>query len=370
MPNYVINGGGMVGAAAALALANQGHHVTLIDRHEAPANQADWDLRISSVNQHHWAWLAGLGVEQNIARDKVMPYQQLSVTTQAGDRLTFDATDADLNQLGVMVENNALQHALWQCLQRCKKVVFKVPARIERFDTKLQQVQLNTGDVLHYDVLIGADGANSAVARAAGICYRGWDYGQRCLLATVRLKHAIAPATWEVFRPEGPFALLPLTRQQACLIDYRSAAAIRHMSASKDRLNQILRATFADAIGDFEVLRSASFPLQRKHALRYVASNSIVLMGDAAHTIHPLAGQGVNLGFADVRQWLRCGGNVAEYERQRQRDNHRMMRAMDVINWGFRSQQPLVKLALKGLFFGLDRLNLKRQLIATAMQQT
>lgn len=369
MKNYVINGGGMVGAAAALALAEQGEQVTLVDRATAAKRHSDWDLRISSVNQNHWTWLCGLGVSAAIDDDRVMPYQQLSVTTQQGDKLTFKAQEVGVDQLGVMVENNALQRALWQRLQTYSNVVLKAPAGIAEFDLGAKQLRLDSGGRLHYDVLIGADGAHSAVARAAGIRYRGWDYGQRCLLANVRLSQPIAAATWEVFRPEGPFALLPLTNQQACLIDYRRGAEITALSADKEQLSRALHHTFADAIGAFEVIKSASFPLQRKHALSYTKGSSVVLMGDAAHTIHPLAGQGVNLGFADIRSWLQSGGDTATYNQQRQRENQRMMRAMDMINWGFRSQNPLIGVGLKGVFKGLQALGLKQQIIAQAMQQ-
>ena len=368
MKQYVINGGGMVGAAAALALAEQGHQVTLVDLQPPGAARPAWDLRISSVNQHHWLWLNSLGLEQTIDTQKVMPYTDLSVTTQSGDTLCFGAADVNLPQLGVMVENNTLQRALWELLSEHPRVSLKVPERITEFDLAQQRVVLASGEACDYDVLIGADGANSQVAQAINISYRGWDYGQRCLLANVRLSQPQAAATWEVFRPQGPFALLPLTDQQACLIDYRSSAEINCISRDESTLTAALHQTFADRIGAFELLSHASFPLQRKHALNYSDGQSVVLMGDAAHTIHPLAGQGVNLGFADIRSWLNCNSDIAAYEQARKTENQRMMRAMDMINWGFRSQNPLLKLGLRAAFKGFDVLGLKQQVIARAMQ--
>lgn len=368
MKQYVINGGGMVGAAAALALAEQGHAITVVDVQLPESDEASWDLRISSVNQHHWSWLLSLGIGQTINQGKVKPYTQLSVATQWGDSMRFSAADAQLPQLGVMVENNALQQALWDVLSHHPRVTLKVPARITQFELSQRTVTLDSGERCSYDILIGADGANSAVARAMGCSYRGWDYGQRCLLANVGLSQPLAAETWEVFRPEGPFALLPLTDNQACLIDYRSSTEIRQISADDKILTAALQKTFGEYIGDFELLRHASFPLQRKHALRYTDNRGVVLMGDAAHTIHPLAGQGVNLGFADIRSWLDLNGDMTAYEHARKTQNQRMMRAMDVINWGFRSQSQWLKFGLKGVFKGLDRLGLKQQIIARAMQ--
>ena len=369
MKHYVINGGGMVGAAAALALSRAGNRVTVVDAQAQPAPGEHWDLRISSVNQNHWQWLLELGVGDTIDWHKVQPYQQLSVTTQTGDELSFSAADADLEQLGVMVENNSLQAALWQCAEADSRIRLTAATRVEQFHLAQQRLQLSGGETLDYDVLIGADGAQSAVARAAAIGYRGWDYGQRCLLANVKLQRPIAATTWEVFRPQGPYALLPLGDTEACLIDYRSNSDIKALSQNADTLQRALQETFAAHIGDFELLRYASFALQRKHALRYHRGETLVLMGDAAHTIHPLAGQGVNLGFADVRCYLACDGDVGRYQRERARDVQRTMRAMDLIHRGFRSQNPLFQLGLKAAFRGLSSTWLKQQVIDFAMQK-
>jgi len=368
MKHYVINGGGMVGASAALALATHGERVTLIDAQPEAQTSDEWDLRISSVNDNHWQWLLSLGIGDDL-NHKQLPYQRLSVTTIAGTQLSFTAADAGAEQLGVMVENNNLQAALWKCCQRHAAIEFKAPAQVTDFDLPNQRLTLDDGEQLNYDVLIGADGANSAVARAAAIGYRGWDYGQRCLLANVTLEQPFEAETWEVFRPKGPYALLPLTSNTACLIDYRSAAEINSISSDADTLISELTKTFGDMIGDFQLQRYASFPLQRKHALEYHKGHSLILMGDAAHTIHPLAGQGVNLGFADVRSWLDCGQAVKRYQQQRQQQNARMMRAMDLVNVSFRSSSKPINWLLRGGFSIIERTALKSLLLGSAMQR-
>ncbi|MGM0524891.1 MAG: FAD-dependent monooxygenase [Pseudomonadota bacterium] len=368
MKHYVINGGGMVGASAALALAISGERVTLIDAQPATQTSDDWDLRISSVNDNHWQWLLSLGIGDDL-NHKRMSYQRLSVKTISGTQLSFSAAEAGAEQLGVMVENNNLQTALWKSCQRHAAIKFKAPAQIAEFDLPNQRLTLDDGEQLDYDLLIGADGANSAVARAAAIGYRGWDYGQRCLLANVTLEQPIEAETWEVFRPQGPYALLPLSPHNACLIDYRSSAEIKSISGDADTLIAELRKTFGNVIGNFQLQRYASFPLQRKHALDYHKGDSLILMGDAAHTIHPLAGQGVNLGFADVRSWLACGQNVKRYQQQRQQQNARMMRAMDLVNVGFRKSSKPINWLLKGGFSVIQNTALKSLLLGSAMQR-
>ncbi|WP_417440443.1 FAD-dependent oxidoreductase [Idiomarina sp.] len=352
--SVLINGGGMVGAAAALALAQQGANVTLLEPFppgEGCSTDPDWDLRISSVNNSNWEWLLGLGIGVCVRQQRVFDYQKLSVTSLSGHNLSFQASEAGLSKLGVMVENNALQLALWTKLRTLKNVELRIGDTLDKFNAGTKTVVVSQGDTLSYDLLLGCDGANSKVAQLAGFHYRGWDYDQRCLLANVSLEKPIEPETWEVFRPQGPYALLPLTEQQACLIDYGLRDNINSLQKDKAGLEAYLRETFSPHIGNFRVLKSASFALQRKHAAHYVKEDSIVLLGDAAHSIHPMAGQGVNLGFADVRCLVEVlqenTPSVAldKYEKTRQGENAKMMRMMDAIQFGWRSRNPVMQFA-------------------------
>ena len=352
--SVLINGGGMVGAAAALALAQKGVNVTLLEPKPPVADtntDSGWDLRISSVNNSNWKWLLTLGMGDCLRQQRVFDYQQLTVTSLGGQSLSFHANEAGLTKLGVMVENNALQLALWTQLRTLNNVHLLTEDSLDKLDVQEKTAVLTQGDRLNYDLLLGCDGANSKVAELAGFNYRGWDYDQRCLLANVSLEKPIEPETWEVFRPQGPYALLPLTEQQACLIDYGIRDDINRLERDKKALEAHLKATFSAHIGDFRLLKSASFPLQRKHAKSYVKAESIVLMGDSAHSIHPMAGQGVNLGFADVRclidalQKSSQSSALSHYESTRQRENAKMMRMMDAIQFGWRSNNPIMQLA-------------------------
>ena len=371
----VVVGGGMVGAAAALALAQDGHQLTVVEATAAIATSTDeqWDLRISSVHQGNIEWLQSVAAWQRVAAAKWFPYQQLSVRSCNGVQVDFSASEVAAPALGAMVENISLQQALWQLLQQHPAVTLLPQQRIEQLDGVQQRV-LIAGQWYDYDLLIGADGANSQVAQLAGIGMRGWDYDMTCLLAIATTEQPQPAATWEIFRPCGPYALLPLGKQQVCLIDYRSKQQWQTIT-DDSQVNAELTTVFAQHIGAFTLKQHGRFPIRRQRALSYRGFDSVVLVGDAAHSIHPLAGQGVNLGFADVqvlqqqlRQQSSVASALANYERQRLAANQRMMRAMDAIHAGFSNQHRLPQLLVDGGLRALKRMPwLKRELIRQAM---
>lgn len=347
----IINGGGMVGAAAALACAKTGAKVKLFESNPPTFNNQtkEWDLRISSVNATNWQWLLSLGINDFINTNKVKSYQRLTVATQSGQSVTFDANEVGLPSLGVMVENKTLQSALWQSLERFDNVELVTGSRIFSLNSQANTVRLSNDTEVGFDLLLGCDGAQSFIAKLSNMTYRGWDYDQRCLLANVELEHSVAPETWEVFRPQGPYALLPLSDKKACLIDYDKKSVISERQQDKSALEEHLRRLFEPHIGAFSLLNAASFPLQRKHALQYSAYGCIALLGDSAHSIHPMAGQGVNLGFADIQcltdelSKRSVYQAVEAYEKQRKFENAKMMRLMDALQITWRSTNPIAR---------------------------
>lgn len=378
--NIVVVGGGLVGASAALALAQAGHQVTLIERVDPGAVSAetkDWDLRISSVHQQNQQWLAELGVWSQVPAARRFGYTELAVESQGGAKLTFSAADAGFTELGFMVENNALQSVLWQQL-KAEQVTLRCPDAVESIDWEARTVTTTAAEPLPFDLLLGCDGANSATAKRAGIGRRGWDYGQRCMLANVITEQALPTQTWEIFRAGGPYALLPLHTHRACLINYQSSQAISELQQQgDDAVLAELSDLFSPYIGSFQLQPTnsyASFPIQRHTALRYHAHNCVALVGDAAHSIHPLAGQGVNLGFADVQSLVSqlstqdVATALPAYEGERRALNQRMMRAMDAIHYGFDSKHLIAKWGIRGVFAGIAQLPpLKRQVVRAAM---
>lgn len=371
----VIVGGGLVGASAAVAALRDGHQVTLLERGAAPdatAASGDWDLRISSVHQKNVEWLEQIGVWSHVDAQKFLSYDGLSVTTCDRQRLHFAADEVNAERLGVMVENEALVRACWQVLRTHDVAKLLAETEVKSYNLEQRVITLSDGTTQSYDLLLGADGANSAVAKAAGIGMRGWDYGMRCLLAIAEVEQPLAKETWEVFRADGPYALLPLGEHLACLIDYRAEEEWRNAATAE--VEQKLQATFTDVIGPYKLQKHASFPLRRQRALRYFDSRGVALIGDAAHSIHPLAGQGVNLGFTDVQVLFEqlakepLSAALTNYERQQVRVNQQMMRAMDAIHWGFRSEHFLPRAAVA---LGLGAVGqfkpLKQHIIKAAM---
>ncbi|MDX1705091.1 FAD-dependent oxidoreductase [Pseudidiomarina sp.] len=373
--HIVIIGGGLVGAAAAAEAAANNHRVTLIERSAPEPTGEAWDLRISSVHLQNVDWLRELGIWQRVPCHRQRSYTSLAVQSLDQQQVSFTATEVGTGTLGAMVENNALQYAMWQQLAEHPLVTCITGATLVSVDWSQQLAKLDNDDSIVFDLLLGADGAFSSVATMAAISTRGWDYDMRCLLAVVTTEKPVAPATWENFRPCGPYALLPLDDHQACLIDYRSNQTWTALEAAgKTQVRNELQKVFAPRVGPFTVQRAASFPLRRQRALRYYAHDCVALIGDAAHSIHPLAGQGVNLGFGDVQQLMKSLQQphlptaLADYQRQRLAVNQRMMRAMDAIHLGFRSRHLLPRAAV-GLSLALTArvAPLKRRIIRAAM---
>jgi 3-demethoxyubiquinol 3-hydroxylase len=337
-------GGGMVGAAIALALSDAGLQVALIEKQapEAFDNQSAPDLRVSSINLASEAWLTALGSWQVLDQMRLCPYQRLQAFEQAHSIVTFNAKDINRSHLGHIVENNLLQLALWQRFG--SNVTLFCPATVTALQQDLDSafVTLDSTEVLNCKLVIAADGASSQLRQLAGIGTNGWQYQQACLVALVNTPYPQQDVTWQQFTPSGPKAFLPLPGQRGSIVWYESAPKVKQLAALNNaQLTQELLKAFPSQLGKVEVVTSSWFALARTDANRYF-SGRVVLAGDAAHTINPLAGQGVNLGFADAklltaliidaqRHNSDIGGTelLRTYQRKRKPANLLMMSAMD-----------------------------------------
>lgn len=377
-------GGGLVGCALALALARAGLPVTLLDQSAAPGARLD-DRRTVALAPDVLEFLAGLGVEVDATN-----YQHMTVWEHAGpSALHFSAEEMGLPRLGAIVENDRLRWALVQTLEAAG-VALRWGAAVTgvRWPSAGVGPALRLGDEapLPVRLVCAADGGQSPVRGMAGIGTQDEPMGQRAVVTTVITERPHEATAWQRFLPTGPLAFLPLADDEAgrhrCSVVWSAdEPEARALEALDDE-------AFCAALGEaFEyrlgaVLAAkprAAFPLSQRHADCYAAPG-LVLLGDAAHVIHPLAGQGVNLGLRDVMALvpiLRQGAArgtlgdpkiFAPYERSRRRDNALMLRALSALKRGFApASGPLSWLRQGGLGWLDHQPAVRQRLMAQAL---
>ncbi len=379
--SIIVAGGGMVGATAALLLGKAGFQVSVIEP-VTPRKYSvndEMDLRVSAISRASVELLKSAGVWDKLSEMRVCPYKRLQTWESGSEKLKFDAQDLGCNELGYIVENRLIQLAVWQELKLLSNVRFYCPNKIVALQNtaKVVTVTLDNGDELAADLLLAADGANSQVRQLAGIGITCWDYRQHCMLVSIKTDVAQQDITWQEFSPTGPRAFLPLAGQSGSLVWYHSPQKIKRLSELDNQaLAKAIRDEFAELPFNFEVQGKGAFPLTRRHAQQYV-KDRVVLLGDAAHTINPLAGQGVNLGFKDVACLVEQLGSVGEgeltaqlsrYEKTRRPDNLFMQTAMDVFYKGFSSDLAPVKVMRQlGLKLAENAGPLKNKVLKYAM---
>lgn len=349
MVDFCINGGGMVGAALALGLAQQQYNVVVIEPFlPKPYSDSDGpDLRVSAISDASVTLLEALGAWQHIKAMRVKPYTGLSVWDEPQHRTDFTAQSIDVPQLGYFVENRLLQLGCLQALEDFENVTVITGQKVKRIALEQKAtVTLDDDTSIEAQWLVGADGANSQVRQAAGIGTNGWQYAQQAMGITVEMQKPVDATTWQQFTPSGPKAFLPMFDNYASLVWYDSVDELKRLkSLNNSQLTQEITAAFPQELtlnnNTFSVVDKAVFPLTRSHANSYVKGCSVIL-GDAAHTINPLAGQGVNLGFKDIEAFLSVTAKrmslhsdafvsalKQDFETPRKRDNLIMMTAMD-----------------------------------------
>lgn len=302
--DIAVVGGGPVGAAAALALHRSGFKVALVERDVPPTRYAgdSYDARVYAMAPQSMALLNRLEVWPRIAAVRVSPYQRMRVwVEQVDSALCFSAADAGRNELGWIVEHGLIMEALWRALDG---VTVHAPARIDKVefgDGQPSELQLSDGHSLQARLLIAADGTRSSLRRDAGIDIVSWPYAQRALVCHVKTARPHQHTAWQRFLRSGPLAFLPLADGRCSIVwSADEALAASLMSLDDVTFRAQLTQALGGALGTVESSTPRiSLPLRLLHAQEY-ARPGLVLIGDAAHTVHPLAGQGVNLGFADV----------------------------------------------------------------------
>jgi 2-octaprenyl-3-methyl-6-methoxy-1,4-benzoquinol hydroxylase/2-octaprenylphenol hydroxylase len=373
--DVVVAGAGIVGAAAALALARGGLDVVVTEpRAPAPFDPAaPYDLRVFAVSPASVALLARLGVWPRVVAARASAYAHMRVWERDGaDEIGFDAPLIGEEQLGWIVEDRVLRDALWRALETEPRVTRLAPATVSALDVTASAVRVGLADgrTLRTRLVVAADGADSPVRALAGLATGGAPYRERAVVANVRTERPHQATAWQRFTPEGPLAFLPLAGAAAAatavatdrnqpghdssivwsLPDPRAAAVL---ALDDDAFRAALAQAFDARLGAVVATSPrAAFPLRLQLADRYVGPR-VALVGDAAHVVHPLAGQGLNLGLQDAAALAEVVSGAAQdrkdvgelgvlrrYDAWRRGDSAIAARTFDALDRLFRSELP------------------------------
>ncbi|MEX2476393.1 FAD-dependent monooxygenase [Marinobacter sp.] len=400
--DILVVGGGMVGSALALGLSRQGWHVGLVEGSErqallaapAPADCVEkFEPRVSAISVASQRLLEDLGAWPAITAGRYCPYQTMTVWDGDGTgRIQFDAAELQARSLGTIMENRHIVRGLFAALaESAVELIDGVNVSGWRQGDSRSGgqhgVDLADGTALAADLVVAADGAHSRLRQWVGLPTREWDYEQQAIVCTVRTTQSHRFTAWQRFSPTGPLAFLPLLAENGdehfCSIVWSqdTEEARRLMALDDTAFARELERAIERELGAVEsVSRRFAFPLRQRHAKNYIAPG-FALVGDAAHTIHPLAGQGANLGYGDVRALLdelsrarKTGLSAADelvlarYQRRRKADNLTMMAAMEGFKQLFaRDELPLRWLRNTGMRW-LNQLGpVKNRIAAEAM---
>lgn len=380
--DIIIVGSGVVGATAALALAQATSlRIALLEAQPFVPSTTDYDHRVSAISLASKRMLQGLKVWPQ----RVSPYTQMYVWDEGGTGdLRFVAQEIGEVALGYIVEDRVLRGSLLAAITQSTQITFLQPIQLTALQYAEHQVILTTADdaQLTARLLIAADGAQSWVRTQSHIEVEQRDYAQSAIVATVQTELPHEHTAWQRFLSTGPLAFLPLADPLHCSIVWSAthSCATEWMSLTNEDFQTRLASAFAHRLGAItQVSPRYLFPLQMRHTKEYVRPR-LALVGDAAHTLHPLAGQGVNLGLLDVaclvdvisvaiakKRDFSHFATLRRYARARRADNAIMLTLVDLLNRLFSNQhQTLQSLRNVGLRAVNQRAFIKKILIGHA----
>ncbi|MGJ8525839.1 2-octaprenylphenol hydroxylase [Halomonadaceae bacterium LMG 33818] len=395
--DVAIVGSGIVGATMAVLLGESGLQVALIDagRQEAQWSSDTRDSRVSAITEASRALFTSLGVWSSITARRVSPYTHMQVWDSEGaGEIDFSASEVGRSCLGHIVENSAIVDSLLERLHTMESVTLFPQEKIvgchsvpESIVESKRSLLFHSGNEVEASVVVGADGSRSTLRRLMGIGVDEYKTGQTAIVASVEHVKPHEKTARQVFLPTGPLAFLPLAiegqAQQWSSIVWSADddEAQRLLALDSDDFAHVLEMAMEGRLGQMcHVSQTFSFPLTQRHAQKYVLPG-VALIGDAAHSIHPLAGQGANLGLMDaavlaeelVRAHKRgapLGDErvLARYVRRRKSDNGLMLTLMDAFRIGFGAKNPLIRVVRNaGLSMTNRLLPVKRAMIRQAL---
>lgn len=356
--DIVIIGGGLVGASLATALKSNGLSIALVEGQAAAASSEGWDSRIYAISPGNAGFLAECGAWQQLDMGRVQPVSEMRVFGDTGAELDFSAYQIGAPELNFILESRLLQHALGQQLQQQDNLTLFQPARCASLEWQNDYavLQLDEGRELRAKLIVGADGRDSWVRQQAGIRAVPVPYQQDGVVANFIAEKPHRGTAFQWFQPDGILALLPLPQQMVSMVwsvaPEKSAALL---ALTPDELCAQVAAASQHMLGKLQLVTPpAAFPL-RILRLPHIIAPRLALIGDAAHNVHPLAGQGVNLGFRDARELVHvlhnrgaqndCGDIhlLRRYERARREDIVSMQLTTDTLKQLFNNNNPLLR---------------------------
>ena len=365
--DVVIVGAGIVGQTLALALAQQVNtkalKVAVIDAQsslELESTEADvFSPRVSAISAASQSAFESVGAWEHIER--MQPYSSMQVWEQDGfGAIDFSAEEIHLAALGHIIENNQITHGLYQATKAHENIQVLLGSAIEQMQyiDNSYQLQLENGSIVIAKLLVGADGANSFVKAQLGFAQTFWDYDHTAIVANVHTQNAHEQTARQAFTSAGPLAFLPLSDQQQCSIVWsQDTEAAKTLLAMPDGdFCKALGVAIDMQLGPCELTTQRfSYPLRMRYAKQWV-DESVALIGDAAHTIHPLAGQGANLGIGDamalaqnIEQSLadnkpfNSKQSLRKYERHRKAEAQKVIASMEGFKQLFSGNDPIKK---------------------------
>lgn len=313
----VIVGAGLVGAAAALALGRQGMRVALVERRPPPPPGDAWDTRIYAISPASQRFLERIGAWHRLDGGRLQPVFRMDVAGDGSGAVRLDAYEAGVPRLATILESGRLQSALWQAIEADGNVALRCPATIESLvrEGASTQLTLADGTAIEAELIVGADGAASRIREWAGLASTLTPYGQSGVVANFESERPHRGTAFQWFFDGDILAWLPLAggTRMSMVWSARTAHADPLLALDPAALAERVRAAGHDRLGELRLLTpAAAFPLQLIRVAAIVAPG-VALIGDAAHGVHPLAGQGVNLGFGDAEA---LADILAQYHRR------------------------------------------------------
>lgn len=382
--DVAVVGAGLVGLAAAIALAEQGKRIVLVDAKErAGYTSSTWDARIYAITPSTEAFLKALGVWAFVNAARINPVKAMALWHEgASDSLNLLADDANLDKLACIVENNQLMHALWERVDALDvTMVLGSPCTDIEYQDDTVVVDLVNGQQISASLLVAADGVNSFVRQQLGLATNDKDFDQVALVANYVVEKAHGNIARQWFSPHETLALLPLPQQQVSMVwALETERAKQLLSLSEESLAEQVEVQARGQLGQLKAAsKTYSFTLHQITASKLIAER-VVLIGDSAHQVHPMAGQGANLGFRDVMSLAKLMTSshalqdigdatfLRRYERDRKADVVSMNTLTSGLDYFFSSNNQLMKrLATSSMEQLEKRISMKNILIKQAV---